>query len=228
MNTLYVNDGTRQLRGSEGAPPGSAGRAWRRPASAPAWFDFDNDGWLDSARGQRRRRDHRGAGAARRSVSAAHVQPACSATCETADSRMSPTAPARCFELADVGRGAAFGDVDNDGDIDVVVGNASGPAAAADEQRRNRSHWLGLRLVGAGEVGGRGPRHARRAGRGRPRRAADALCAARAPMAATRRPTTRACSLGSARRRRPCASASPGPAAAARSGPAFRRIGGRR
>ena len=32
------------------------------------------------------------------------------------------------FARSEVGRGAAFGDVDNDGDIDVLIGNDAGPA----------------------------------------------------------------------------------------------------
>jgi hypothetical protein len=52
------------------------------------------------------------------------------------------------FTSLDVGRGAAFGDIDNDGDIDVVVGNASGPAQLLINNIGNRNHWLGLRVVG--------------------------------------------------------------------------------
>ena len=53
------------------------------------------------------------------------------------------------FKLADVGRGAAFGDIDNDGDTDVVIGNAAGPLRLLINNIGNRGHWLGLRLVGA-------------------------------------------------------------------------------
>lgn len=51
------------------------------------------------------------------------------------------------FQLLEVGRGAAFGDVDNDGDTDVLVTNSNGPARLLLNQLGNRNHWLGLRLV---------------------------------------------------------------------------------
>lgn len=52
------------------------------------------------------------------------------------------------FQLLEVSRGAAFGDVDNDGDIDVLVTNNNGTVRLLLNQVGNRNHWLGLRLVG--------------------------------------------------------------------------------
>ncbi len=52
------------------------------------------------------------------------------------------------FQRLDVGRGAAFGDIDNDGDTDVLVTNNNGPASLFVNQLGNLNHWLGLRLVG--------------------------------------------------------------------------------
>ncbi|MBM3818736.1 MAG: hypothetical protein FJW14_06955 [Acidimicrobiia bacterium] len=57
--------------------------------------------------------------------------------------------------MADVSRGAAFGDLDNDGDIDVVVGTASGPARVLINNAGNRNRWLGLRLEGRHGLGAR-------------------------------------------------------------------------
>lgn len=50
-----------------------------------------------------------------------------------------------------VGRGAAFGDLDADGDIDVVVANAEGPPfVLRNESRRGQHRWVGVRLAQAG------------------------------------------------------------------------------
>jgi len=52
------------------------------------------------------------------------------------------------FQLLEISRGAAFGDIDNDGDTDVVITNNNGPARLLLNQVGNRNHWLGLRLIG--------------------------------------------------------------------------------
>ena len=63
------------------------------------------------------------------------------------------------FQHLDVGRGAAFGDIDNDGDTDVIVGNNNGPAQVLFNVVGNRNHWIGLRLAGrAGSAGQVGPK----------------------------------------------------------------------
>ncbi len=49
---------------------------------------------------------------------------------------------------AEVSRGVALGDVDNDGDVDVLVTNNAGPARLLENRVGQDAHWLGLRLVG--------------------------------------------------------------------------------
>ena len=55
------------------------------------------------------------------------------------------------FAISGVGRGAAFGDIDNDGNIDIVVTNNNGPARLLLNRNHslNRNHWLLVRLEAA-------------------------------------------------------------------------------
>jgi hypothetical protein len=57
------------------------------------------------------------------------------------------------MDVKAVGRGAAFGDVDNDGDQDVLVTNNNGRARLLINNVGHHNRWIGLRLVG-----GRGSR----------------------------------------------------------------------
>ncbi len=52
------------------------------------------------------------------------------------------------FDTDHVGRGAAFGDFDNDGDVDIVVNHKDGAPALLRNDTRTANHWIRLSLVG--------------------------------------------------------------------------------
>ena len=49
-------------------------------------------------------------------------------------------------EPLEVTRGASFGDIDNDGDTDIIISNNSGPARLYTNNVGNDQHWLGVQL----------------------------------------------------------------------------------
>jgi hypothetical protein len=146
-SNLFVNDGSGSFD-DRSAPSGVGPASLAFTGFGTAWLDFDNDGRLDllSVNGTvqiieslRQRRDpfplhqrkllFRNVGGGRFEDVSARAGAA--------------------FASSEVGRGAAFGDVDDDGDVDVVVGNNNGPARLLLNQLPRR-HWIGLRLVGTG------------------------------------------------------------------------------
>jgi hypothetical protein len=52
------------------------------------------------------------------------------------------------FASQHVARGAAFGDIDNDGDIDIVVNHKDGPPALLRNDSQNANRWIRLELQG--------------------------------------------------------------------------------
>ena len=47
-----------------------------------------------------------------------------------------------------LGRGCAFGDFDNDGDVDVLINNLDGPPTLLRNDGGNRNNWILIKCVG--------------------------------------------------------------------------------
>ena len=146
-STMYVNDG-RGLFDEQSAPLGIRGPSLPNTGFGTAWLDVNNDGWLDllAVNGfVTQRLDELGT-----------------------DDPFPLSAPNQLFlnrdgrefedvtdqagavlALQEVSRGAAVGDVDNDGDTDALIGNAAGPVRLLINTIGQDAHWIGLRLVGA-------------------------------------------------------------------------------
>ncbi len=159
-NTLYLNDGS-GLFEDVTHEVGLDTPSWEFTGFGTAWLDYDNDGWLDllaangevkvipalEARGdpyplhQTNQLFHNlgsdRAPSARRGAGSRGVR------FEEVTARAGDV-----FKISEVSRGVAVGDVDNDGDSDVLLLNSNGPARLLINEVGQDNHWLGLRLIG--------------------------------------------------------------------------------
>ncbi len=122
-----------------------------------AWLDYDNDGWLDlfAANGavtilpvlrgerypfhQRNQLFHGESQSGRRIL------------------REVTGEAGSALTLSEVSRGTAIGDIDNDGDTDILVTNNNGPVRLLLNRVGNAdgAHWIQIRLIGGQAAGAR-------------------------------------------------------------------------
>ena len=142
-NPLYMNDGN-------GDFTDVAYQAGIAEVTIPflgwgtGFFDYDNDTWLDIF------------------VANGHVYPQVDAQnwgttwlqrpllFHSAQGKLTPVPPVEGTALAKLAssRGMAFGDLFNDGHIDVVINNLDSAPSLFRNRVKNTNHWIGLRLVG--------------------------------------------------------------------------------
>ncbi|MDY7093133.1 MAG: CRTAC1 family protein [Acidobacteriota bacterium] len=146
-NTLYLNDGTGIFEDAT-TRTGLASPSWQNTGFGTGWFDYDLDGLLDLlvVNGEVKLIPEQ--------VQAGEVLPL-----RQPDQLYRNLGEGRFEEVTEqagaalttptVGRGAAFGDLDGDGDEDVVVVDNGAPARLLENRGGDGAHWIGLRLLTA-------------------------------------------------------------------------------
>jgi len=110
------------------------------------FLDYDNDGWLDIAAvngAVHLIEDLRSAG----DPYPLHQKRQLFHNLGNGHYEESTASGGKVFELSEVGRGLAAGDLDNDGATDLVVNNNNGPLRVIMNATGSAQPWLGLRLV---------------------------------------------------------------------------------
>jgi len=144
-SNLYVNDGQGNFRDAS-SEFGLLLPTFPYTGFGTEWFDYDNDGRLDLfiANGAVNRIE------SLRGTSYPFGQSNLLFHNEGDGNRFRETTVAAgpAFALSEVSRGAAFGDLDNDGAVDIVIANNNGPVRLLLNQNRslNHNHWLLVRL----------------------------------------------------------------------------------
>jgi enediyne biosynthesis protein E4 len=141
-SVLYLNDGHGNFEDVR-ARTGLARLTAAFTGFGTDWFDYDNDGWPDLFI----------ANGAVNIVEAQRGQPSpfrmTNQLFHNLEGRRFEDAGALggpVFARAEISRGAAFGDIDNDGDVDIVFTNNNGPVRLLINQASRQQHWLQVRL----------------------------------------------------------------------------------
>jgi hypothetical protein len=150
-NTVFVNDGSGLFE--DGTIDTDLGvPSWSHTSWGTRWFDYDGDGWLDIfiANGAVRTVEEL---AQRGDPFPFHEPNQLFRNLGNGKFEDVTAAAGAVFELSEVTRGAAFGDIDSDGDPDVLLLNNNGPARLLLNDLNGPIHWIGISLLS--KTGGR-------------------------------------------------------------------------
>ena len=143
-NTLYVNNGKGWFQDAT-VRMGLGASSYKQTGFGAAWIDVDNDGLLDlfSANGGVIKDLQQAASGDKFPLKQANQLWRNLGQGKYQDISHQQGAG---FTRADVSRGAAFGDIDNDGDIDIVVANNAGRPQLLinDINATKKPHWIGF------------------------------------------------------------------------------------
>ncbi len=110
------------------------------------WFDYDNDGWLDlfltNGSVKRLPSQHDKPYPFYQTDQLFHNED------EGKRFRETTAEAGAAFQLPAIGRGAAFGDLDNDGAVDIVGMDNNGPVRVYHNEAAAGNHWISVRLEG--------------------------------------------------------------------------------
>jgi len=147
-NTFYRNYGTTGFQ-DESWAVGLAGISLPFTGFGTGFFDYDNDGDLDLAVVNGRvTRGTLLTAAEKPSYWDYYAEPNFLFKNDgTAHFQLAADDAGTFDSTVENSRGLAFGDIDNDGDIDLLVSNEGGPARLYRNDVKNKNHWLLIRAI---------------------------------------------------------------------------------
>ncbi len=143
-NTLYVNQGL-TLFEDRTIEAGLASPSVRYTAFGTGWIDYDNDGWLDLITLNGAVRILQKLALTGDPFPLGQPNQLFRNLGHGGFQEISHRAGS-VFQRLETSRGAVFGDIDNDGDTDLLVINANGRIRLLQNQQGNRNHWLRILL----------------------------------------------------------------------------------